>query len=91
MFLPTYSLSHPYKWKGWGRCFFEQQFPDVIFPVFIIGISGIPPDIPNSASVFPFRKAFSPYSGKTSTIVLKITRFSAFSVIGGYIAAGNNR
>jgi hypothetical protein len=34
---------------------------------------------------------FSTNSAKTSTIVLGIPRFSARSVIGGYIAAGNNR
>ena len=76
-----------------GRCFFEQQFPYVISPVFIIGcVTGIYPGI--SPILAPFSRSeghFSTNSGKTSTIVPGSTRFSVRSIIGGYIAAGNNR
>ena len=36
-------------------------------------------------------RLFDTNSGKTSTIILGFPRFSARSVIGGYIEAGNDR
>ena len=70
-----------------GRCFFEHQFPYVISPVFIIGsVMGTYPLI--SPITAPFSRSgrhFSPYSGKISTIVSGIPRFSARSVIGALL------
>jgi hypothetical protein len=71
----------------------EQMGKDLALPVFTIwSVTGTYYLIsPIQAPFLCSGRLFDINSGKTSTIVLGSPRFSVHLVIGGYIAAGNDR